>query len=70
MRIATLDSRNVRVVRGSVVALAGPFRAFGGWWGFDAWARDDWDLELNDGALYRVYRDLMSETWFVEGTYD
>jgi protein ImuB len=35
--------------------------------------REDWDLTLNiNGAsgLYRIFRDLQSGQWFVEGMYD
>ena len=34
------------------------------------WNRDEWDLALSDGAVYRVYRDRISERWFVEGIVD
>ena len=57
-----------RVCRGEISKIAGPWRTSGDWWRPDAWNRDEWDLELADGALYRIYRD--GEKWFVEGTYD
>jgi protein ImuB len=57
-----------RVCRGEISKIAGPWRTSGDWWRPDAWNRDEWDLELADGALYRIYRD--GERWFVEGTYD
>jgi protein ImuB len=59
-----------RGIRGTVVASAGPWRTSGAWWREDAWARDEWDVALSDGALYRVYRDYMQSKWFVEGVYD
>jgi protein ImuB len=59
-----------RGVRGSVVALAGPWRTSGDWWRADFWSRDEWDVALSDGALYRVYRDRVKDEWFVEGAYD
>jgi protein ImuB len=34
------------------------------------YARDYYELALNDGGAYRVYRDLYSEKWFVDGIYD
>ena len=56
-----------RVFRGEIVRIAGPWRSSGEWWRADAWNRDEWDLALNDGALYRIYSD---PAWFVEGAYD
>lgn len=32
--------------------------------------RDYWDIELTDGALYRIYRDRQSSAWFADGIYD
>ena len=34
------------------------------------WNRDEWDVALSDGAVYRIYRDRPSERWFVEGILD
>ena len=42
-------------VRGKVLDLAGPWRTSGDWWTADAWQRDEWDIALSDGALYRIY---------------
>jgi len=56
-----------RVCRGEIVKIAGPWRTSGDWWRPDFWNRDEWDLALTDGALYRVYRE---QEWFVEGLYD
>jgi protein ImuB len=55
-------------VRGHVVASAGPWRTSGDWWTADPWARDEWDVALSDGALYRIYCE--AGRWFVEGSYD
>ena len=35
-----------------------------------AYARDYYDLALADGGVYRVYCDLYSGKWFVDGIYD
>jgi protein ImuB len=71
-----------RSVYGKVVSLAGPWRTTGDWWRNDRWARDEWDIALESGrgmnneanhqtrVLYRIYRDLDSGDWFVEGSYD
>ena len=53
------------------------FIAYGDWWRDDRWARDEWDVAVNFGkhgseqqAIYRIYRELNSDAWFVEGAYD
>jgi protein ImuB len=55
------------------VKLAGPWRTSGDWWRDDRWARDEWDVMLERAGqqtLYRVYRELKTENWYVEGNYD
>jgi hypothetical protein len=32
--------------------------------------RDYYELALEDGGVYRVFRDLNSHKWFLDGTYD
>ncbi len=59
-----------RGIRGKVVNLAGPWRTSGEWWRVDPWSRDEWDVALSDGALYRIYFDRRTGGWFVEGSYD
>lgn len=62
-----------RSVYGKVVSLAGPWRTTGDWWRDDRWARDEWDVTLEHSGrqtLYRIYKELKTETWFVEGNYD
>jgi protein ImuB len=67
-----------RSVYGKVVQVAGPWRTTGDWWREDRWARDEWDVAVTasnktrgePAALYRIYRKLNSEMWFVEGNYD
>lgn len=57
-----------------VTAAAGPWRNNGGWWTNQAWTRDEWDLELraeqSSPMLVRMYRDLSSAKWYLEGTFD
>jgi len=55
-------------VRGAVVDCAGPWRASGDWWDV-AWSREEWDVALAAG-VYRIFRDLFREAWFVEGELD
>ena len=73
-------------VKRRVLAFAGPWRTKGDWWSETAWARDEWDVLISslhpkrrsnfddskseETALYRIYRDLRSTNWFVEGIYD
>ena len=62
-----------RSVYGKVVSAAGPWRTTGDWWRDDRWARDEWDVTLERSGqqtLYRIYKELKTETWFVEGNYD
>jgi len=55
-------------IRGKILDLAGPWRTSGDWWTADPWLRDEWDIALTDGALYRLFCD--PKGWFVEGSYD
>ena len=55
-------------IRGRVVEMSGPWRTSGEWWTADSWSRDEWDIALGDGALYRLYCEPRG--WFVEGSYD
>lgn len=70
-------------VYGKVVCAAGPWRTTGDWWRADRWARDEWDVAIESSSLkvkeaggqrlqvlYRIYRELRSGSWFVEGIYD
>jgi protein ImuB len=55
-------------IRGKVLERAGPWRTSGDWWTRDPWQRDEWDIALSDGALYRIYCEPRG--WFVAGSYD
>jgi protein ImuB len=74
-----------RSVYGKIVRLAGPWRTTGNWWRSDTWARDEWDVAVESNSkvkeagghtgaplqiLCRIYRELRTGTWFVEGIYD
>jgi protein ImuB len=56
-------------VRGAVVECAGPWRASGDWWDV-AWSREEWDVALADQGVYRLFRDRLTERWFLEGELD
>jgi protein ImuB len=73
-RVEIRSDRPARIfapgVYGTVLEAAGPWRTSGGWWTADPWDRDDWDIGLNNGGLYRIYLKRPVEAWFVEGAYD
>jgi protein ImuB len=59
----------------SIIRAAGPWSASGNWWKKKdgEWRREEWDIavELSNGVgLYRIFRDLLQNTWFVEGLYE
>ncbi len=56
-------------VRGAVSACAGPWRASGDWWDV-AWSRDEWDVALQPGGLFRIFQDRLRGSWYVEGELD
>jgi len=57
-------------ISGRVVHAAGPWRHHGSWWDESRYTRDYYDAQLSDGGVYRLYCDLESAKWFLEGTYD
>jgi protein ImuB len=57
-------------VKGKVLRSAGPWKTSGEWWAPTFWCREEWDVALDDGALYRIYQDAQSGSWFVHGVYD
>ena len=57
-------------VRGKVLQSAGPWKTSGEWWAATAWTREEWDVALDDGALYRIYLQPKTEEWYVGGVYD
>ncbi|MDT4967727.1 MAG: protein ImuB [Acidobacteriota bacterium] len=56
-------------IRSKVVTASGPWRASGGWWTNIPWDRDEWDIELANGNLYRLCREP-DGSWKIEGAYD
>ena len=67
------DNRPARItasgIHGKVLNSAGPWRTSGDWWTATPWNRDEWDIALNNGALYRIYREP-GDRWFLDGSYD
>ena len=64
------------------MSCAGPWRTSGAWWEDDTprepfkrhedgpWSRDEWDVALADGAVYRIFRDRTTDGWFIDGVID
>jgi protein ImuB len=57
-------------VKGNVLHSAGPWKTSGEWWTSTAWTREEWDVELDDGALYRIFQQPHTRQWYVSGVYD
>jgi protein ImuB len=57
---------------GRVRVCAGPWRTSGRWWVLDRteWDRDEWDVEVVTGEVYRLTRDRTSGQWVIEGLLD
>jgi protein ImuB len=66
---------------GAIVQAAGPWRTSGNWWetpgprmksenGGDAWDRDEWDVAMPDGTVYRLVVEREVGQWFLEGVID
>ena len=70
---------------GAIVQAAGPWRTSGDWWAAareqpgprmkgdqqsDAWDRDEWDVAMNDGTIYRLVVEREVGQWFLEGVID
>lgn len=34
------------------------------------WNHDEWDVSLDDGAIYRIFRDRTTDAWFIEAVID
>ena len=57
-------------VTSAVITAKGPWRTAGDWWRPNPWQRDEWDVETATGGIYRLYLELDSKRWYVEGSYD
>ena len=76
-RVLVHAGRPVRVTTGrrgldggAVASAAGPWRTSGEWWHPQHWSRDEWDVALADGGIYRIYRDRSRDQWFLDGIVD
>ncbi|MBI5202876.1 MAG: hypothetical protein HY925_14890, partial [Elusimicrobia bacterium] len=57
-------------IEGSVRVASGPWKQEDGWWSERAFFREYWDVELSDGALYRIFHEPAGNRWFADGIYD
>ena len=55
-------------LRGAITAAHGPMLLSGDWWEGRAWTRAEWDVQLRDGPLCRIYEQ--EGAWALEGIYD
>jgi protein ImuB len=80
-RVQMQDGRPARiftdrrgVTGGPVVQAAGPWRTSGEWWNDGdagrAWDRDEWDVAISDGTIYRIYVERDIGHWFLDGVVD
>lgn len=53
-----------------VVRCAGPWRSSGQWWDSERWAREEWDVALDDHTVIRLLHDPLADTWLLDGAYD
>ena len=72
-RPARIECPKRKEICGEILWAAGPWRTSGDWWEQEGWARDEWDIALQETTgitLYRLVRDLLSGQWVLEGNYD
>ena len=79
-RVTVSEGRPVRVqtdrqgfTSGAILQSAGPWRTSGEWWADkkdDAWDRDEWDVAMTDGTIYRLVVEREVGQWFLEGVID
>jgi protein ImuB len=81
-RVALEHARPVRLTTdrrgfagGAVVTAVGPWRTSGHWWEEGAgplqpWDRDEWDVAVAGGAVYRIFRDRTADAWFIDAIVD
>jgi protein ImuB len=55
-------------VEGTTMRQDGPFPLSGNWWDERAWARVEWDVEIENGVIARCHCD--QDGWAIDGIYD
>jgi protein ImuB len=76
VRVKVEEGRPVRVTTdrhgvsgGAITQAAGPWRLSGDWWD-RGWDRDEWDIAMADGTVYRLSVKREVGQWFLEGIVD
>jgi protein ImuB len=60
------------LISGRILEVRGPWKLSGNWWDRTRWETMEWDIELDNGGLYRIAQKTANtpETWEVVGVYD
>ena len=59
------SKRQISDLRLETSRVAGPLPPF-----LPSWDRDEWDVALSDGAVYRIFRDRETDGWFIDAIVD
>lgn len=74
IQVLMVNQQPVRIfstnISGRIVMARGPWRTSGAWWRDDVWNHDEWDVALESGSLCRLFHEVDSGRWFMEGAYD
>ncbi len=74
--------RPIEVHIRQIVDCSGPWRSSGNWWATERvqespshdstgyWSRDEWDIEMVNGVVCRIFWDKSANRYFMEGVYD
>lgn len=55
-------------VESDVLFCTGPWRLSGDWWTDQPYRREEWDVAVADGTIYRLYQS--PPRWYLDGYYD
>jgi protein ImuB len=71
-RLKLLKIQEDHILRGGrIIRESGPWKVSGRWWSdADHWDREEWDVTLSNGSLYRIFHDHGRDQWCVDGIYD
>jgi protein ImuB len=71
IKVCVAGSQPVRIdsgdYAGTICAVSGPWALSGEWWEPSPWTRQEWDIELENGGVFRIFRQR--STWYLEGIY-
>ena len=68
--VAHTDTDRRMRIDGRVKVASGPWALEERWWTDQPADRDYWDIEMENGGLYRIFRDNRTAAWFADGIYD